>query len=65
MNSNYSEYSVFNKTIKDKKKEHSLNLYFKNICPKLISYLHKEIIKKFQKIYENIYTKKKKIFQII
>ena len=61
MNSNYSEYSVFNKTIKDKKKEHSLNLYFKNICPKLISYLHKEIIKKFPRIYENISTQKKNI----
>ena len=59
MNSNYSEYSVFNKTIKDKKKEHSLNLYFKNICPKLISYLHKEIIKKFPRIYENISLQKK------
>ena len=61
MNSNYSEYSVFNKTIKDKKKEHSLNLYFKNICPKLISYLHKEIIKKFPRIYENISLQKKNI----
>ena len=61
MNSNYSEYSVFNKTIKDKKKEHSLNLYFKNICPKLISYLHKEIIKKFPRIYENISLQKKNV----
>ena len=32
LNSNYSVYSVFNKTIKDKKKEHSLHLY-------LISYV--------------------------
>ena len=59
LNSNYSVYSVFNKTIKDKKKEHSLNLYFNKICPKLISYLHSEIIKKYLKIYENISIEKK------
>ena len=59
LNSNYSVYSVFNKTIKDKKKEHSLNLYFNKICPKLISYLHSEIIKKYPKIYDNISTEKK------
>ena len=61
MNSNYSVYSVFNKTIKDKKKEHSLNLYFNNICPKLISYLHKEIIKKYPRILDNISCQKKNI----
>ena len=61
LNSNYSVYSVFNKTIKDKKKEHSLNLYFNNICPKLISYLRKEIIKKYPKIYENISLQKKNV----
>ena len=59
LNSNYSVYSVFNKTIKEKKKEHSLNLYFNKICPKLISYLHSEIIKKYPKIYDNISTEKK------
>ena len=61
LNSNYSVYSVFNKTIKDKKKEHSLSLYFKKICPKLISYLHKEIIKKYPRIYENISSQKKNV----
>ena len=61
LNSNYSVYSVFNKTIKDKKKEHSLSLYFKKICPKLISYLHKEIIKKYPRIYENISLQKKNV----
>ncbi len=61
LNSNYSVYSVFNKTIKDKKKEHSLNLYFNKICPKLISYLHKEIIKKYPRIYDNISIQKKNI----
>ena len=59
LNSNYSVYSVFNKTIKDKKKEHSLTLYFTKICPKLIAYLHSEIIKKFPKIYDNISLEKK------
>ena len=58
LNSNYSVYSVFNKTIKEKKKEHSLNLYFNNICPKLISYLNGEIVKKYPKIYENISCQK-------
>ena len=61
LNSNYSVYSVFNKTIKDKKKEHSLGLYFKKICPKLISYLHKEIIKKYPRIYDNISLQKKNV----
>ena len=61
LNSNYSVYSVFNKTIKDKKKEHSLHLYFDKICPKLIAYLHKEIIKKYQRIYNNISLQKKNI----
>ena len=61
LNSNYSVYSVFNKTIKDKKKEHSLHLYFNSICPKLISYLHTEIIKKYPRIYENISLQKKNI----
>ena len=59
LNSNYSVYSVFNKTIKDKKKEHSLHLYFDKICPKLISYLHSEIIKKYPKIYDNISLERK------
>ena len=59
LNSNYSVYSVFSKTIKDKKKEHSLHLYFDKICPKLISYLHSEIIKKYPKIYDNISLERK------
>ena len=59
LNSNYSVYSVFNKTIKEKKKEHSMNLYFNKICPKLISYLHQEIIKKYPKIFSNISLEKK------
>ena len=54
--SNYSSNSVFNKTIKDKKKEKSTNLYFKYIAPKLIKLIHKEIISKYDLIYENIST---------
>ena len=65
LNSNYSVYSVFNKTIKDKKKEHSLQLYFNKICPKLISYLHKEIIKKYPRIYNNISLQKKNISEYL
>jgi len=54
--SNYSAYSVFNKTIKDKKKEQTLNLYFQVIAPKLIRLIRKEIIDKYPLIYENIST---------
>ena len=54
--SNYSAHSVFNKTIKDKKKEQSLGLYFKVIAPKLIKLIYKEIIDKYPLIYENIST---------
>jgi hypothetical protein len=54
--SNYSAYSVFNKTIKDKKKEQTLNLYFQVIAPKLIKLIHKVIIDKYPLIYENIST---------
>ena len=52
--SNYSAFSVFNKTIKDKKKEHSLKLYLNKIAPKLIKVLYKEIIDKFPLIYKCI-----------
>ena len=54
--SSYSAFSVFNRTIKDKKKEHSLNLYFKKIAPKLIKLIKEEIILKYPRIYENIST---------
>ena len=52
--SNYSAFSVFNKTIKDKKKEHSLKLYLNKIAPKLIKIVYKEIIDKYPLIYKNI-----------
>ena len=52
--SNYSAFSVFNKTVKDKKKEHSLKLYLSKIAPKLIKLLYKEIVAKYPLIYKNI-----------
>ena len=52
--SNYSAFSVFNKTIKDKKKEHSLKLYLTKIAPKLIKLLYNEICEKYPLIYKNI-----------
>ena len=54
--SSYTAFSVFNRTIKDKKKEHSLNLYYKKIAPKLIKLIKKEIYLKYPRIYENIST---------
>ena len=52
--SNYSAFSVFNKTIKDKKKENSLKLYINKIAPKLIKILYNEICNKYPLIYKNI-----------
>ena len=52
--SSYSAFSVFNRTIKDKKKEHSLTLYYKKIAPKLIKLIKEEIYLKYPRIYENI-----------
>ena len=46
--SNYSSNSVFNKTIKDIKKEKITNLYLNVIAPKLIKLIHREIISKYK-----------------
>ena len=54
--SSYSAFSVFNRTIKDKKKEHSLTLYYKKIAPKLIKIIKEEIYLKYPRIYDNIST---------
>ena len=54
--SSYTAFSVFNRTIKDKKKEHSLQLYYKKIAPRLIKLIKEEIYIKYQRIYENIST---------
>ena len=52
--SSYSAFSFFNRTIKDKKKEHSLKLYYTKIAPKLIQLIKEEIYLKYPRIYENI-----------
>jgi len=52
--SNYSANSVFNKTIKDHKKEQSLKLYLNKVAPKLIKIIYKEICDKYPLIYSNI-----------
>jgi len=52
--SNYSANSVFNKTIKDHKKEQSLKLYMNKVAPKLIKIIYKEICDKYPLIYSNI-----------
>ena len=52
--SNYTAFSVFNRTIKEKKKEHSLYLYYRKIAPKLIKLIKEEIYLKYPRIYENI-----------
>ena len=54
--SSYTAFSVFNRTIKDKKKEHSLNLYYRKIAPKLIKLIKEEIYLKYPRIYKNIST---------
>ena len=54
--SSYSVFSFFNKTIKDKKKQHSLNLYINFIAPKLIKLITKVITEKYSLIYDNIST---------
>jgi hypothetical protein len=56
MMSSISASSIFNRTIKDKKKEKSLLLYLKKIAPILIRFIQEEIYIKYPKIYENIST---------
>ena len=52
--SEFSEKSFFNKTIIDKKKYNMLHFYQKYIAPKLIELIRSEIIKKYERIYNNI-----------
>ena len=54
--SSYSAYSIFNKTMKDIKKEHSLNFYMNKIAPQLIKLIRNEIKEKYNEIYDNIST---------
>ena len=42
--SNLLKHKYITDLIKDKKKEHTLNLYYHSIAPKLIKLIHKEII---------------------
>jgi hypothetical protein len=48
--------SIFNKTVKEKKKEQSTQLYNTKIGPELIKLIKKEIIDKYPLIYNNIST---------
>ena len=54
--SSYTAFSVFNRTIKDIKKENSLQLYYTKIAPRLIKIIKEEIYLKYPRIYENIST---------
>ena len=54
MMSSISASSIFNRTIKDKKKEKSLLLYLRKIAPILIKLIQEEIYIKYPRIYENI-----------
>ena len=47
-----STYSIFNKNIKDKKNENSINLYMHKIVPKLIKLIQNEIIQKHKRILD-------------
>ena len=50
----YTNKSFFNKTIIDKKKYNLLYFYQKYIAPRLIKLIKKEIITKYDRIYDNI-----------
>ena len=52
--STYTNFSIFNKTIKDKKRENSLNFYIKSVAPRLIKLIRKEIFENYNRIYNNI-----------
>ena len=57
--------SIFNRTIKDKKKHKSLILYTKKIFPLMIKFIKDEIYKKYDRIYENIKIPLKNNFEKI
>ena len=57
--------SVFNRTIKDKKKYKSLILYKRKIFPIMIKFIREEIIKKYDRIYDNISVPLKNDFEKI
>ena len=57
--------SVFNQTIKDKKKYKSLILYRKKVFPIMIKFIREEIYKKYDRIYDNISIPLKNDFEKI
>ena len=56
LNFSSSTYSIFNKNIMERKKEKSVNFYMDKIFPKLIKIIHKELIEKHKRIFDNIST---------
>ena len=54
--SQMSYYSVFNKTIRDKKRQQAINFYNKKIGPKLIELICEEIKKNYYRIIKNMET---------
>ena len=63
--SQMSYYSEFNKTVRDKKKELSMDFYSKKIGPKLIEVICEEIKNNYCKIIKNINTPLKTNFEEI
>ena len=60
-----SAFSIFNRTIKDKKKHKSLVLYKKKVFPIIIKNIEEELYKKYNRIYENIKIPLKNDFEKI
>ena len=52
--SSFSVSSIFNRTVKNKKKQKSLLLYLKKIAPILIKLIQEEIYTKYSRIFDNI-----------
>ena len=52
--SSFSASSIFNRTVKNKKKQKSLLLYLKKIAPILIKLIQEEIYEKYSLIFDNI-----------
>ena len=60
-----SAFSIFNRTIKDKKKHKSLILYKKKVFPIMIKNIEEELYKKYNRIFENIKIPLKNDFEKI
>ena len=57
--------SIFNRTIKDKKKYKSLILYKKKVFPIMIKFIREELYKKYNRIFDNISIPLKNNFENI